>query len=376
MRHPPDALALPMPMSFVRPALLLLLCLLFPAYAATEDTPPEDAATEAPAEPAPTVLETVVVTGIQPGPGLWQVRKGEHTLWIVATLSPLPKRIEWEPRELDALVARADRVLTPPGVGIDADIGFFGRLRLVPSALRARNNPDERRLAEVLPPELYARWEVQKAKYLGRDRNVEKRRPFIAAYELTDAAYRELDLRRENIVWKRVERQAKRNKREIVPVTVRLRIEDPRETLREFERGALDDLACMEATLTRLENDTRNMVLRANAWAVGDLETLRELRFESELRACVLALLGSESLKKRGFADLPRRSVEEWVRVAEESLAGHATTVAVADFQVLTNPDGLLAALRAKGYEIIEPGAEPAPPPEEAEDASAQPHLE
>jgi hypothetical protein len=349
-------------MPIPRPALLLLLSLLLPAYAAAEDTPPEAPGTEAPAEPAPPVLETVVVTGLQPGPGLWQVRKGEHRLWIVATLSPLPKRIEWEPRELDALVARADRVLTPPGVEVDADIGFFGRLRLVPSALRARNNPDERRLADVLPPELYARWEAQKALYLGRDRDVEKRRPFIAAYELTEAAYRDLGLRRENIVWKRVERQARRSKREIVPVRVQLRVDDPREALREFERGALDDLACMEATLARLENDTRNMVLRANAWAVGDLATLRELRFDSELRACVLALLGSESLQKRGFADLPRRTVEEWVRVAEESLAGHATTVAVADYQVLTNPDGLLAALAAKGYEIIEPGEEPSPP--------------
>ena len=67
----------------------------------------------------------------------------------MATLSPLPKRIDWEPRELDALVARADRVLTPPRFEIDAEIGFFGRLRLVPSALRARNNPEDRRLAEM-----------------------------------------------------------------------------------------------------------------------------------------------------------------------------------------------------------------------------------
>lgn len=353
-----------------------------PAIPSSAGAPAEAGATPAPASDAPTTdagglttLAPVVVTGIQPGPGLWQVRRNGNTLWIVATLSPLPKRIDWEPRELDALVARADRVLTPPRFEIDAEIGFFGRLRLVPSALRARNNPEDRRLAEILPPELYARWEVQKAKYLGRDRSIERRRPFIAAYELTEAAYRELDLRRDNIVWKRVERQARRHQREIVPVSVQLKLEDPREALREFERSGLDDIACLEATLARLENDTRNMVLRANAWAVGDLAALRELPFESELRACALALLGSESLKKRGFAELPRRSVEEWVRVAEESLARHATTVAVADFQLLTNDDGLLAALRARGYEIIEPGTDaavsptdgPAPPLESAE---------
>lgn len=315
-------------------------------------------ASPASAEVAPPLatLETVVVTGIQPGPGLWQVRRGDHTLWIMATLSPLPKRMEWEPRELDALVARADRVLTTPGVDVDADIGFFGRLSLLPTALRARNNPDDKTLAEILPPELYARWEVQKAKYLGRDRGIEDRRPVFAAYALMDEALDELGLKRDNIVWDRVERIAKRHDREIVPINVSIKIDDPRDALKEFERSAVDDIGCMEATLARLETDTTNMVERANAWAVGDLATLEELRVESENRACILALLGTEALRKRGFDDLPKRVVAEWVRVAEESLAEHATTVAVSDYQVLTNDDGLLAALRAKGYTIIAPG--------------------
>lgn len=343
MRHRPLALAL-------ATALLVSMPLGLNAQAADDTSP-------APPEAAPlATLETVVVTGIQPGPGLWQIRKGEHTLWVMATLSPLPKRMEWEPRELDALVARADRVLTSPGVDVDADIGFFGRLRLLPTALRARNNPDERTLAEVLPPELYARWQVQKAKYLGRDRGVEDRRPVFAAYELMDEALGDLDLKRENIVWDRVERIAKRNDREIVRVDVTIKVEDPRDALEEFERSAIDDLGCMEATLGRLETDTANMVERANAWAVGDLRTLEDLRVESEIRACALALLGTDALKSRGFNDLPKRVVDEWVRVAEESLAEHATTVAVADFQVLTNDDGLLAAMRAKGYTVIAPG--------------------
>jgi hypothetical protein len=320
-----------------------------------QTTPPESA----PAEPALATLETVVVTGIQPGPGLWQIRKGENTLWVMATLSPLPKRMEWEPRELDALVARADRVLTSPGVDVDADIGFFGSLRLLPTALRARNNPDDKTLAEVLPSELYARWQAQKAIYMGRDRGVENRRPVFAAYELMDEALGDLDLKRENIVWDRVERIAKRNDRDIVRVGVSIKVEDPRDALKEFERSAVDDVGCMEATLARLETDTANMVERANAWAVGDLRTLEDLRVESEIRACALALLGTDALKNRGFNDLPKRVVDEWVRVAEESLAEHATTVAVADFQVLTNDDGLLAAMRAKGYTIIAPGEEP-----------------
>ncbi|MGL6290095.1 MAG: TraB/GumN family protein [Silanimonas sp.] len=342
--------------ALVTPLITALTVVLASTGAAAPPAAPQSAALPATTEAPLATLETVVVTGVQPGPGLWQIRKGDHTLWIMATLSPLPRRMEWEPRELDALVAGADRVLTAPGVDVDADIGFFGGLRLLPTALRARNNPDDKSLAEVLPPALYARWEAQKAKYMGRDRGVEERRPVFAAYTLMEEALEDLDLKRDNIVWDRVERIAKRNDREIVEVNISIKIDDPREALREFERSSVDDIGCMDATLRRLETDTPNMIERANAWAVGDLQTLEELRVESEIRACALALLGTDALKKRGFDDLPRRVVNEWVRVAEESLAGHATTVAVADYQVLTNEDGLLPAMRAKGYEIIAPG--------------------
>src|SRR5690348_2085441 len=33
-------------------------------------------------------LQTVLVRGSQPGPGLWRVSKGDHTLWILGTLGP------------------------------------------------------------------------------------------------------------------------------------------------------------------------------------------------------------------------------------------------------------------------------------------------
>ena len=309
--------------------------------------------------PQTPVLETLVVTGIQPGPGLWEVRNGGNSLWIMATLSPLPRRFDWEPRELDALVARADRVIRPPSVRLDADVGFFGSLRLLPAALRARNNPDEQTLADVLPPPLYQRWQVQRQRWMPRNRSVERRRPFIAAFMLMEEALEDLDLSQKNVVWKQVERIAKRHDREILPVGVTIKISDPRGALSDFSEQGVDDHACLEATLARLETDTDAMVERANAWAVGDLQTLRELPFESELRVCTLALLGSSALKGLGFEELPTRMVEAWMKEAKASLASYPTTVAVVDLQVLLNPDGLLPALQREGYEIIEPGQEP-----------------
>jgi hypothetical protein len=133
-------------------------------------------------------MDTVVVSGVQPGPGLWPVSKGDHVLYILGTQSPLPRDMTWRADELRQVLGEAGAVLGPPGVTIGADIGFFRGLTLMPSALKAMKNPDGATLEEVLPADHYQRWSVLRRRYLGRDRGVEKKRPLIAVYELYRAA--------------------------------------------------------------------------------------------------------------------------------------------------------------------------------------------
>jgi len=119
-------------------------------------------------------LAPVVVSGEQPGPGMWQVRNSAgHTLWILGTVSPLPAKLEWRADEVQAVIGSAQEVLGSPGWGLDAAVGFFGRLTLVPSALKAARDPDGRTLREVLPPDLYARWAQLKQRHIGRDGGIE-----------------------------------------------------------------------------------------------------------------------------------------------------------------------------------------------------------
>src|SRR5690606_4635529 len=155
----------------------------------------QDAEQAAAAPAAPTEgivdLDTVVVSGAQPGPGMWRVSTPDgHVLYVLGTLSPLPGRMEWTSREVEDAIARSQAVLEPPSVVMSSDAGFFRRLTLVPALLRARNNPGKKKLRDMVSPELYARWEALKARYLGRDRGVEKRRPILAAQELFEAAIR------------------------------------------------------------------------------------------------------------------------------------------------------------------------------------------
>ena len=146
-------------------------------------------------------LETVLVTGTQLGPGLWTVRKGDHVMYVLGIQSPIPKRMQWYSEDVLNTVANSQALLAPPSAQFSG-IGFFRGLTLLPSLFRARENPDDKTLQEIVPPELYARWQSLKAKYLPRSRKVEHWRPIFAGFKLYDEAIKESGLRTDTGVWK------------------------------------------------------------------------------------------------------------------------------------------------------------------------------
>src|SRR5262249_23109225 len=142
-----------------------------PAHAAADD-----------AGSASGTIEVVTVSGEQPGPGLWKISKNGHVIWVLGALQPLPKQMSWRSRSVEAVLAESQALLIFPKV--DPGIGFFRGMTLLPSMLGARKNPNGAKLQEVLPPDLYARWLVLKARYIGRDEGIEQWRPIFAAGEL------------------------------------------------------------------------------------------------------------------------------------------------------------------------------------------------
>jgi hypothetical protein len=334
-------------------AFALLFCLLPPMAMAEEAL-----AQSQPDELAPlptTVMAEVLVTGEQPGPGLWRISRGENTMWLLGNQSPLPRRMRWRSDEVQALVASSQAVLASPTIKFDSDIGRIRGLFLLPALLGARRNPGKETLEEVLPQATYQRWSLLRQRYLPRSRGVEKWRPLFAAQKLYEAAVEDSGLRFDNIVWPVVEKAAKRARVEVVQPAVTVRIEAPRDAIKDFSKTSLDDLACLELTLERLETDLESMRDRANAWSVGDVALLRELPFTDQGPACIEAMLQSSVMSERGFADLPQRFRAAWLEAAQKALEENAQSFAVLPMRLVLGDDGYVAELQRMGYEVEAP---------------------
>jgi TraB/PrgY/gumN family len=314
-------------------------------HAATPETPPPDAAT----------LEEVLVTGQQPGPGLWKVtdEASGHVLWILGNHSPLPKKMTWRSYELETVLASSQQLLAP--VSVDASVGPLGGITLLPSLVGVRRNPGDKRLQEVVPPDLYARWLPLKARYLGNDDSAEQWRPLFAAQELYLAALKQNNLVPYDGVWPAVKKLARKARLQIVEPEIQLKVAKARSAIKEFKSIPLDDVECFDRTLRRMESDLDLMRDRANAWAVGDVARLRQLAPVERASACIGALLNSSFVQERGYGDMPQRLQAAWVEAAVAALARNASTVAVLSVDEILKPGGYVAQLRSKGYRIDEP---------------------
>ena len=312
-------------------------------------------------EPAPTAAEvldavpaTVVVEGRRPGPGVWKVSKGDHVMWVFGVYSPLPQKMEWDAARVERLVGKSQEVLTRPGARMD--IGFFRGLTLLPTAIGLDKNPDGATLHDVLPADVYARWQVLKGKYIGENDSIERRRPIFVADTLLGAGLAKSGLTHNTGVEEQIEKTAKRDKVKITSTTLIMDVDDPRGLMKEFKKSQVEDVACFTKTLERLEGDIDAMRVRANAWANGNIAEISSLDYAERDKACNDAIFNSQFARNSpAFQHLPERMRANWMKAAEKALADNTSTFALLPMKSVIGPQSYLADLQAKGYTVESP---------------------
>jgi hypothetical protein len=369
-----------------RPRSLLIGLLLAGQASAFAEEARTDSELTAPAHSQSDEIETVLVTGVQPGPGLWKVSRDEHVMWIFGTIGEVPESLTWRTSELEARIAESQEVLYPGWPRVDLEVGGIRALMLVPAAFKAAKNPDGATLSEVLTPDAYATWRRLRKRYLDDDDDIDRYRPMIAEERLTNAIGREYRPRFPLVsVDSVVHKLAKKYKVKLhtLPMVERkIEVESPRTILKAARKVDFAEGECVGRNLARLERwiDEGRMkfdIAPVNAWARGDLEALRPKPSavdEDPREDCSMAALEAVMSRspdavpdglRRGF-DLMKKQAElhalaakeaeqNWLDAAEAALAKNQSTVAVLPIGLALHPTVYLAKLKARGYSVEEP---------------------
>lgn len=278
-------------------------------------------------------------------------------MWVFGTYSPLPKNMTWRSQQVENALAQSQELLTAPGSAFT--VGWadsFNMLTAAPFLIGIKKNADGALLQDVVPADVYTRWSILKTKYIGGDKGIEEERPMFVADTLFEKALGANGMDKGYAVQGRIEELAKNWKIKRTSTTLMLPMENPRTAVRDFKKAKLEDVECFTKTVDRLETDLDAMKVRANAWSLGDIDAIRKLRFPDQKQSCNAAIMNSKwmsNLKDAG--NLQERMKTSWLATAEKSLATNKATFAMLPMSDLLNPDGLIAALRSKGYQVDEP---------------------
>ncbi len=305
---------------------------------------PLDAAAQASADGS--TIEELIVVGRYPGPPLWRVSAGERTLYLFGGLSPVPKGLDWDPRNAERVLERAEAVIGSPRVSA-ATLNPIRLFKLFRAVRRLARTPKGTTLADQLPADLYERYAALRARHLPDDGEAELR-PALAALRLYGAALDDVGLTTDTGIGKKLNRMMRRSPADPTEVVVETEPELVLDELAKVPREA--ELACFASILTSIETDLEAMKERANAWALGDVDALRRFDYPDSQGDCLSMLFTA-----RGLADLRDELYANWLAEAERALATHSTSFSVLPMRELVASDGLLAQLAARGYTVTPP---------------------
>ncbi|SFS08888.1 TraB family protein [Dyella sp. OK004] len=300
-------------------------------------------------------LQTVTVTGIQPGPGLWKVSRGEHVLWVLGTLTPLPKHMKWRSTQVEQVIAQSQELLEPPTAELRMHEGLFNRLNVQSSSFNSRKNPDGASLQQLLPPETFTRWQTLKQQYIGSSSGIEYWRPILVTVKLREKALDTAKLTDTSDVIDTVTRLARKHDVRLTPVKYEMMVGsavDAAETQRQITQR---DIACLDQTMQSIEHDLDTLTVRANAWATGDMVTLRKLAPGNRYDSCVVPVANADFAQRLGLHNLPERMEGAWLWAAQTALTHNAQTFALLPMEQVLAPDGLVGKLKAQGYAVQAP---------------------
>ncbi|HLZ97315.1 MAG TPA: TraB/GumN family protein [Steroidobacteraceae bacterium] len=298
------------------------------------------------APPAPAqapALDEIVVTGERSGPNMWHVHKGSAHVWILGSLTPLPRGITWRSHQVESVLGHTNQVLVqkPFEISIPRILWVLltdRKLLLVTGG---------KRLKDVLRADLYQRFAVLRTRYTDDDKKWERYRPIVAAAFLEREAFHRVGLSVRLDLGAAVRKLAEQDHVKVEEIKM-AGTGDMLNALKTLP--ASTENTCVEASLATIEGGLPRLLERAQAWADGNTEKLQSLPVPKEVDACLNALDSGA-----GAGELMKRMRSSWLYAIEGYLAKPGTTIAVVNYDLLLDHGGVLDQLRNAGFEIDAP---------------------
>lgn len=295
------------------------------------------------AEQIPAGLDEIVVTAERAGPGMWHVHRGDANVWILGSISPLPRDITWRSSQVESVLQSTSRVLVQKPI----EISVPRILWMLIADRKLLMVGGGKRLKDVLPAELHARFAAQRSKLTDDADKWERYRPIIAAAFLQQAAFLQVKLSMRLDLGAALRALAKKHGVRVEEVRV-AGVSDMLEALKTMPTAT--ERTCVEASLSTVETGLPRLVDRAQAWTSGNVERIESMPDLKEVDACRNALDAG-----KGAVDVIGRIRQTWRENIEKYLRSAGTTIAVVNLDLLLERGGLLDQLRAAGYEIEAP---------------------
>lgn len=297
-------------------------------------------------------LSTAAAAAAEEGPRLWRVATGDHELVVLGSLVPLPSQLSWNQNAITEHLSRSEALLAPPGVDLEGGLAWLGMAARVPMLLRARNNPDDLTLGEILPPALLQRWARQREEYLPTYRSIDRRRPIAAADLLQKKALARHGFELGNQVAEQVDRIARRYGVARIDTALPLSLDKVQGFLDDLAEQPLEDQPCFEQILARVEAGPQPLRAQAESWRIGAVEDLAGHPLGSTFEICTHALLAHPLARKHGLDDLPERARLHWLEIAERTLLAKRRSVAVLPMSLVLGESGYLAEMQRRGFRV------------------------
>ena len=272
------------------------------------------------------------------GPALWKVTKGSSQVFILGAATPLPHMLQWDTVRLENALNGASALYLEPRPSL-SPIELM-KLAVDRGALQL---PRGQTLETALPP-------LEKARFLrlmttihGKAETYDRWKPAIAGLFLV-SDYRKAAGLSDGKPGTTVMHLA-----EDAHVPVRyvgdFRLDPYVATAAKLSMA--DNVACFDAALSDIDQESAHAQTMAAAWAKADLKTVGQTYKASLLTGCLERIPSMEGLIERG--------TQQGVETIETALVSPGKAVAVIDLNFLLRPDGVLDRLRKQGATITVP---------------------